>query len=82
MKCLAGLLLLLMCGCSTSPVAGFLDFAFPPKKIPPGTPTYGGVGGPQPAPPPGAVPAIPAVPAVPAGTIPLPGLPVPTASEF
>jgi hypothetical protein len=53
MRGLASLLLLLTAGCSTSPLADFLDYAFPPKPIPLNTPgLYGGVGGPQPAPPP------------------------------
>lgn len=61
MRRLAGLLLILATGCSTSPVAGFLDFAFPPKKIPPNTPgMFGGVGGPQPAP--SSESALPGVP--------------------
>src|SRR5437879_6237363 len=73
MKRLASLLLVLSCGCSTSPVAGFLDFAFPAKKIPPNTQWHGGVAGPQPAPPPLAVPTVP----VPVPQAPLPGIPVP-----
>jgi len=73
MKGIASVLLMLACGCSTSPVAGFLDFAFPPKKIPPNTQVYGGVSGPQPAPPPFAVPVVPA----PVPEAPLPGRPVP-----
>jgi hypothetical protein len=75
MKRLASLLLLLSCGCSTSPVAGFLDLTFPAKKIPPNAQWFGGVAGPQPAPPPLAVPSVPAAPAVPEST--LPGQPVP-----
>jgi hypothetical protein len=64
MRGLVSLLLLLTAGCSTSPVADFLDFAFPPKPIPANTPgLHGGVGGPQPAPPPQDAP--------------LPGVPVP-----
>ncbi len=61
MRGLASVLLVLACGCSTSPVAGFLDFAFPPKKIPPNTQAFGGVDGPQPAPPSLAVPTAPVV---------------------
>jgi hypothetical protein len=70
MRRLAGLLLILTTGCSTSPIAGFLDAAFPAKKIPPNTPgVFGGVDGPQPAPPPHSVLPVPAADA--------PGLPVP-----
>lgn len=69
---LAGLLLLFATGCSTAPLADFLDFAFPPRKIPPNSPAYGGVGGPQPAPPPqaGLLPPPPPPDE-------LPGIPVP-----
>ena len=74
MRKLAGLLLLLTTGCSTSPVADFLDFAFPPRKIPPGTQVYGGVDGPQPAPPPGTSLILPAPPAS------SPAIPVPPVS--
>ena len=78
MRRLAGLLLLCAAGCSTSPLADFLDFAFPPRMIPPNTPTYGGVAGQQPAPP-------PTIPQSSGGAIPLPGtelpgIPVPSAS--
>src|SRR5436305_10439558 len=72
MRRLAGLLLLCAAGCSTSPLADFLDFAFPPRTIPPNTATYGGVAGPQPAPPP---------PTVPLPSTELPGIPVPSASR-
>lgn len=73
MKRLASLALLFLTGCGGfAPFANFLDFAFPAKQIPPGTPTHGGVGIPQPAPPPGAV-----VPAPTPETPPLPGLPIP-----
>ncbi len=72
MKGLACVLLVLACGCSTSPVAGFLDYAFPPKKIPPNTQWYGGVAGPQPAPP-----GPPAAQLVPVPEVALPGIPVP-----
>src|SRR5262245_32102232 len=60
MRRLAGLLLILVTGCSTSPVADFLDYAFPPKQIPPNTPgTFGGVGGTRPARPEGAELGVP-----------------------
>jgi hypothetical protein len=67
MKRLAGLIFLVLTGCSTAPLADFMDFTFRPKPIPPTTPAHGGVNGPQPAPPPGAmlVPPVPAGAAVP-----------------
>ncbi len=70
MRRLAGLLLVMAAGCSTAPLADALDFAFPPRVPPPGTPTYGGVGVPRPAPLPGAIIPPPALPAQPASPVP------------
>ena len=65
MRCLAGLLLLVMAGCSTAPLTDVLDCVCPPRMIPSGTQTFGGVGGPEPAPPPSAVLQPPVLPATP-----------------
>ncbi len=46
MKRLCLLLALLLPGCSTAPVADFMDFAFPPAMPRPTDPHYGGVGTP------------------------------------
>jgi hypothetical protein len=70
----AALLLLFLAGCSTAPVADFLDFFFPPRFTPGASP-YGGVCAPKPigpAPPGTAQPVIPP-PGVPVGP---PGVPV------
>lgn len=64
MRRLAQLLLLLTAGCSTAPVADVLDCLCPPRRIPDGTPTFGGVGGSKP-PPPGAVLQPPDLPTIP-----------------
>jgi hypothetical protein len=69
MKCLAGLLLLLAAGCSTAPIADILDCACPPRMPPPSTPSYGGVGIPQSAPPAAAIIQPPAPATVPVSPI-------------
>jgi hypothetical protein len=64
----AALPLLFLAGCSTAPVADFLDYFFPPRMIPGATP-YGGVCQPNvvgPAPPGTAQPVVPP-PGFPAG---------------
>lgn len=68
MKRSAILLLLLLAGCSTSPVAGFLDLVAPSHPPPPTFPCNRNC--PTPAPPPGGV-------AVPPGTAPQSGAPIP-----
>ena len=47
MRRLASLLLLLLCGCSTAPLADALDLV-KPGRLPPGARYHGGVGSPQP----------------------------------
>lgn len=56
---IAGLLLGCV-GCSTKPIADFLDFTFPARTSQPGAQFYGGVGPPQPTARP--LPPIPANP--------------------
>ncbi len=63
MKRIAILMLLLLTGCSTNPVAGFLDWVAPGRP-PKGDQYYGGVGNPNPdpAPHPVVVPGGPGIP--------------------
>ena len=74
------LVLLMCCGCSTAPVADFLDYFYPAKiKIDPKVQPYGGVCGPDGGPP--NLPALPPI-SIPSGPPPgptLPGLPPPPA---
>src|SRR5262249_8555192 len=86
MKRTAALFLLLLAGCSTTPVADFLDFvhprrvlpagpaplALPPRRPPPPPPRRRPPGR-APAPPPGAPPAPPPPPRPPGGRAPPPG---------
>jgi len=65
MKRAAVLLLLLMTGCSTAPLADTLDFV-KPGRLPPGPRQYyGGVGPPLPPQPGTPTPANPAIPPLP-----------------
>ncbi len=86
MRRFAVLLMLLAAGCGRVLVADALDHAFPPRMPPPGTAGFGGVGIPQPAPPPSATPVPPVEqpPPPPAGAAPIPpGLPpVPSVGPF
>ena len=68
MRRLGSLLLLLVAGCSTRPVADVLDYCCPPHMPPPNTPSFGGVGAPQPVAVPGVV--VPAVPPAPPQPVP------------
>ena len=70
MKRTALLVLVLLCGCSTAPLADLLDFV-KPVRIGPG-PYRGGVGAQHngPAAPPLAEPAPPALPPPPGGPVP------------
>jgi hypothetical protein len=74
MRKLTTLALVLLAGCSTAPVADFMDTFFPGKLSPGTAAPYGGVCQPQGAPiapaaapgvPPGPVPAVPPPPPVP-----------------
>jgi hypothetical protein len=76
MRGLAGLCLLVVVGCSTAPLADALDHCFPPRMPPPGTPSFGGVNVPQPAPPPGATIVDPLTgPSSPPAGLPAPAVP-------
>ncbi len=56
MRRLWAVLLLLLAGCSTAPVADLLDLIKPSRLPPDKTPPYGGVCAPQPACPPAPAP--------------------------
>jgi hypothetical protein len=89
----AALLLLFLAGCSTAPVADFMDFFFPPRFTP-GPNPIGGVCAPKvvgPAPPgtaqpivnpPAVFPAMPPGPATPSIPIPNPPPPPPPPPDF
>jgi len=75
-----GLLLLLLCGCSTAPVADMLDFFKPGKLEADKQPPYGGVCLPRQVAPPAGVAAPLPPPVFPTDTAPAPpvsGVPVP-----
>jgi hypothetical protein len=76
LMCLS-LLLAVLAGCSTAPIADMLDFFKPGRLEPATTPPYGGVCTPRPVGPPAPLPSTLSAPALPAAPGALPG-PAPT----